>query len=291
MKSPPFEYRRPETMDEALHLLAEVGDEAKILAGGQSLLPLLAFRMTRPGMLVDIGHLEELDHLVLEDGTLSMGALTTHRRVEWNRALVERCPAILEAVSQIGHVAIRNRGTVGGSMAHADPAAEWPVLALVLDAEFEARRVGGSRVIPAADMFLGYMQTGLAPDELLTGMRFALPPPPAGSAFVEVARRHGDFAMGGAAAVLAVEGGRVVHARVGVMSAALTPVRSEASERLLVGEEPSDEALAEAAAAVDGAIDPLEDVHAPAEYKRHLARVTTLRALTAARQRAKEAGR
>lgn len=290
MKPPPLEYARPESLDEALALLAEAGDEAKVLAGGQSLLPLLAFRMTRPELLVDIGRLEELDHISLSDGTLSVGALATHRAVERMEALPERCPAIREAVSQIGHVAIRNRGTVGGSMAHADPAAEWPVLALVLDAEFEARTAQRSRVIPAAEMFVSYMQTELRSDELLTGMRFALPPPQAGSAFVEVARRHGDFAMGGAAAVLAVEGGRVVHARVGVMSAGLTPLRSGESEQLLLGQEPSEELVAEAAAAVDGVIDPLDDVHGPAEYKRHLARVTTRRALATALERATEEG-
>ena len=290
MKPPPFEYRRPESVEEALGVLAEAGDDAKVLAGGQSLIPLLAFRMIRPEMLVDISRLNELDHVTLEEGILSVGALTTHRRIELTESLATRCPAIREAVRNIGHVAIRNRGTVGGSMAHADPAAEWPVLALVLEAEFQVQSAKESRVVPAAEMFVGYMQTGLRSDELLTGMRFKLPAPKAGAAFVEVARRHGDFAMGGAVAVLALEQGKVVHARVGVMSAALTPVRSEESELLLMGEEPIDELLAEAAERVSGAVDPLDDVHAPAEYKRHLAKVTTRRALRAARDRAKEAG-
>jgi CO/xanthine dehydrogenase FAD-binding subunit len=290
MKPPPFEYRRPESVEEALSVLAEAGDDAKVLAGGQSLIPLLAFRMVRPEMLVDISRLSELDHVTLEDGLLSVGATTTHRRIELTDALATRCPAILEAVRNIGHIAIRNRGTVGGSMAHADPAAEWPVLALVLDTEFQVQSAKESRLVPAANMFVSYMQTGLRPDEILTGMRFKLPTEKAGSAFVEVARRHGDFAMGGAAAVLALEQGKVVHARVGVMSAALTPVRSEESERLLMGEEPTDELLAEAAERVSGAVDPLDDVHAPADYKRHLAKVTTRRALISARDRAKEAG-
>jgi len=290
MKPPPFEYRRPQSVEEALSVLAEAGDDAKVLAGGQSLIPLLAFRMTRPEVLVDISRLSELDHVTLENGILSVGATTTHRRIELTVALASRCPAILEAVRHIGHVAIRNRGTVGGSMAHADPAAEWPVLALALDTEFQVRSAKESRLVHAADMFVSYMQTGLRPDEILTGIRFQLPAAKAGSAFVEVARRHGDFAMGGAAAVLALDQGKVVHARVAVMSAALTPVRSEESERLLMGEEPTNELLAEAAERVGGAVDPLDDVHAPAEYKRHLAKVTTRRALTSARDRAKEAG-
>lgn len=289
MKPPPFDYQRPESIDEALSLLAEAGDDAKVLAGGQSLVPLLAFRMVRPTLLVDIGRLQELDHLSLGDDTLSVGSLATHRTIELLPGLSQRCQAITEAVGQIGHVAIRNRGTVGGSMAHADPAAEWPLLALILDAEFELRRVGGGRVLPAGEMFLGYMNTALQADELLVGIRFKLPPPNAGTAFVEVARRHGDFAMGGAGAVLRIDQGRIDHARIGVMSAGLTPVRPAASERLLVGEEPTDELLAEAAQAVESVIDPVDDVHAPADYKRHLAKVTTLRALTAARQRAKEA--
>lgn len=286
MKPPPFQYQRPDTLDEVKSLLAEGGDDVKVLAGGQSLVPLLAFRMARPSLLVDIGDLADLDHAAVEDGILTLGALATHRQVERLPGLAERCPAVVEAVGEIGHVAIRNRGTVGGSIAHADPAAEWPLLALVLEAEFEAGSTGGQRTIAAGDMFVSYMQTALRPDEVLTSLRLSLPPRDGALGFAEVSRRHGDFAMGGAAAMLVLEDGRVSEARVGVMAAALTPVRSAAAEQVLVGEEPTDEVLREAAEAVDGAIDPLEDVHAPADYKRHLAKVTSRRALETARQRA-----
>jgi len=290
VKPPAFEYRRPETLEEAVGLLAEHGDEARILAGGQSLVPLLSFRMARPGLLIDINRCLELDHIELDDGRLAMGSLTRHRSVERLAGLSDRCPVMMEAVRQIGHVAIRNRGTVGGSIAHADPAAEWPLLALVLDARFEVTSARGTRAIPAQEMFSSYLQTSIGTDEILTRLEFPLPPLRAGSAFVEIARRHGDFAMSGAAAVIDVEDGKVVDARVGLMSAALTPVRAAEAESILIGHEPTDDVLGRAAAAVDGAIAPLDDVHASAEYKRHLAQITTKRALTSARDRARGAG-
>jgi carbon-monoxide dehydrogenase medium subunit len=286
MKPAAFAYHRPESIDEAVSVLAEGGSEAKVLAGGQSLIPLLALRMARPSLLVDIGRLPGLDSVNLTNDTLEIGALATHRAVEMLPGLMQRCPAIVEATSQIGHVAIRNRGTVGGSIAHADPAAEWPALSLILDAEFEAAGPGGIRTIPATEMFVSYMQTALTPDEILTRLCLRIPPPGSGSAFVEVARRHGDFAMGGAGAVLRIGGDRIGDARVAVISASLTPVRSRAAEAILIGAPPSDEVIAEAAQAVDGEIDPLEDVHAPADYKRQLAKVTTARALLMARERA-----
>lgn len=286
MKPAPFDYHRPEGIEEAVSILAEGGAEAKVLAGGQSLIPLLAFRMARPSLLVDIGGLSGLDSVTLTDGLLDIGSLATHRAVELLPGLAERCPAVLEAVSQIGHVAIRNRGTVGGSLAHADPAAEWPALALMMDAEFDVVGVGGMRTIPATDMFVGYMQSILAPDEILTRIRFHIPGPGSGSAFVEVARRHGDFAMGGAAALVRIDEETISEARVAVISAALTPVRSRGAEEILTGSHPTLDVISEAARAVDADIDPLEDVHAPAEYKRQLARVTTERALRRAAARA-----
>ncbi|HSJ28077.1 MAG TPA: xanthine dehydrogenase family protein subunit M [Acidimicrobiia bacterium] len=292
MKPPPFEYTRPGTIEEALETLHEIGDEGKVLAGGQSLIPLLAFRMARPRHLTDITRISELDHVELrDDGVLSMGALATHRSIETDAELKVRCPAINEAVSQIGHVAIRNRGTVGGSMAHADPAAEWPALALLFDARFHLRSRTGERTVPARDMFVTYMTTALAPDELLVEVEMHLPPPDAGTAFVEVSRRHGDFAMAGAGTVLRVEDGVVSDARMSMMSAGMTAVRGDAAEQMLIGQEPTDELLSRAADAIDSDIDPLEDVHGPAEYKRHLVRVVTLRALRAARARSTGAQR
>lgn len=170
-------------------------------------------------------------------------------------------------------------------MAHADPAAEWPALAMIFDGQFHIRSRSGSRTLTAEDMFVSYMTTGLAPDELLVEVELRLPPPTAGTAFVEVSRRHGDFAMAGAGTVLQVEDGVVAHARVGVMSAGLTAVRGNEAEQMLLGREPTDELLSEAADSIDSVIEPLEDVHGPADYKRHLAKVVTLRALRAARSR------
>ncbi|MGH8911702.1 MAG: FAD binding domain-containing protein, partial [Acidimicrobiia bacterium] len=268
--------------------LHEVGDEGKVLAGGQSLIPLLAFRMARPGHLIDINRIEGLDGIGLNgDGILSIGALATHRSVELHGELGSRCHAMREAVSQIGHVAIRNRGTVGGSIAHADPAAEWPALALLFDAEIHVRSRSGQRTLPAREMFVSYMTTALAPDELLVEMQFRLPSPGAGTAFVEVARRHGDFAMAGAGAVLDVQDGVVTDARIAVMSAGLTAVRAEEAERMLVGQEATEELNRSAAENIESVIDPLDDVHGPADYKRHLAKVVTRRALQAAGARAR----
>ncbi len=292
MKPPPFEYARPETIEEALETLHEIGDESKVLAGGQSLIPLLAFRMARPRHLTDITRLRDLEHVELGgDGVLSMGALATHRSLETHAELKLRCPAINEAVSQIGHVAIRNRGTVGGSMAHADPAAEWPALALLFDAQFHLRSRTEKRTVSASEMFISYMATALAPDELLVEVEMQLPPPSAGTAFVEVSRRHGDFAMAGAGSVLHLEEGVVSDARISVMSAGMTAVRGDEAEQMLIGQEPTDELLRAAAEAIDSVVDPLEDVHGPAEYKRHLAKVVTLRALQAARTRSTGAER
>ncbi len=286
MKPPPFEYRRAEHREEALGLLAEHGDEAKILAGGQSLMPLLAFRLARPAVIVDINRLAGLDELHMEDGALVVGSLTRHRAIEKMGGIAERCPLIADAISHIGHVAIRNRGSVGGSIAHADPAAEWPVIALLLDAQFEVESATSSRTIAGPDMFSGYMQSGIAPDEMLTRLRFQLPSAGAGSAFLEVARRHGDFAMAGAGVVLRISDGRINDARIGLMAAGLTPIRATDAESMLLDQEPADEVFEMAARAVDPAIAPLDDVHGPADYKRNLAYVLTRRALHLARDRA-----
>lgn len=288
MKPPPFSYTRPESIDEALETLHQVGDEGKILAGGQSLIPLLAFRMARPTHLTDITRIPDLDQVEIgDDGAMSIGALATHRSLETNQELKARCPAIADAVSQIGHVAIRNRGTVGGSMAHADPAAEWPALALLFDAQFHVRSTSGSRTVSAGDMFVSYMTTALAPDELLIEVKMRLPPTRAGTAFVEVSRRHGDFGLAGAGSALVIEDGVISEARISLMAAGLTAVRADEAEQTLIGEEPTDELFERAADHIESAIDPLEDVHGPADYKRQLAKVVTRRALSSARARSK----
>lgn len=289
MKPSPFEYLAPTGEDEAVGILAEHGDEAKVLAGGQSLVPLLSLRLAHPSVLVDLAGVPGLDHVRIEDDTLVVGAMATQRAVEELPGLTERCPMIAEAVGQIGHVAIRNRGTVGGSVAHADPAAEWPALVVALDAEVDVVGPGGARTIGAANLFRTYFTTSLEPDEIVRELRVPLPNGGrTGSTFVELARRHGDFAIAGVAASLSLDdAGRVTDARVGLTGLRDTPARGRAAESVLAGQEPTDDAIAAAAAAVDEDIDPADDVHASADYRRKVAAVLTRRALTTARERAR----
>ena len=290
MKPAPFEYAAPTRLDEAVAALAE-GEDAKVLAGGQSLVPLLAMRLATPALLVDLNRIPGLDEVRFEDGTLEMGAMTRERNVEELPGLAARCPMIAEAVALIGHVAIRNRGTVGGSLAHADPAAEWPALLLALDGEVEATGPAGTRTIGARDLFVTYFTTSLEPTEILTRVRLRLPPPGAGSAFAEFSRRHGDFALAGAGAVLTLDAdGTVADARLALIGVRETAVRAELAEELLRGERPTDEAIRAAAEAVDEALNPVSDVHASAEFRRHLAKVMARRALLAARARARGGG-
>jgi carbon-monoxide dehydrogenase medium subunit len=287
VKPAPFEYAAPERLEEAVGLLAEHGEEAKVLAGGQSLLPLLAMRLATPALLVDLNRIRGLDEVRIEDGTLTIGALARERAVEELPGLADRAPIVAEAVALIGHVAIRNRGTVGGSIAHADPAAEWPALLLALDGEVEVVGPGGPRTIPAPELFETYFTTSLQPTEVIREVRVRLPGPGAGSAFVEFARRHGDFALAGAGAVLELApDGAVADVRVALIGVRDTAVRSGAAEAVLRGERPTDEAIRAAAAAVDADVAPLSDVHASAEFRRHLASVMARRALLAARARA-----
>jgi carbon-monoxide dehydrogenase medium subunit len=288
LKPPPFDYVAPASADEAVVALAEHGDDAKLLAGGQSLVPLLAFRLARPSVLVDLNRVSGLDDLVIEGDNLVVGAMTRQRSVERLSGLRERCPMIVEAVELIGHTAIRNRGTVGGSLAHADPAAEWTALALALDAEFDLIGPGGRRTVPAQDFFLTYFTTALAPGELLTQARFRLPNGRSGSCFIELARRHGDFALVGVGALVSLDAdGGIAGARVALIGVGDRAVRAGAAEAILNGRQPTDELLAEAADAVDGEITPGGDIHASADYRRHIARVLTFRALGTALARAR----
>jgi carbon-monoxide dehydrogenase medium subunit len=285
LKPAPFDYALPGSVDEAIALLQEHGEEAKLLAGGQSLVPLLAFRLARPTALIDLDALDELRYMREGDVT-AIGSMATHRDVERSSFLAERCPMITEAMALVGHVAIRNRGTVGGSCAHADPAAEWPALAVALDGEFDVRGPGGTRTIAAADLFFSYFTTSLEPDEVLTEMRLRLPPAGAGSAFLELARRHGDFGLAGVAAMVSRADGTVGDVRIGLMGVAATPVRATEAEGVLRGSAPNEDALESVAEAVDGAIEPVGDIHGSEEFRRNAARVLTKRAITKAWERA-----
>jgi CO/xanthine dehydrogenase FAD-binding subunit len=288
VKPAPFEYERPESLGEAVGLLAEHGEEAKLLAGGQSLVPLLALRLASPSVLIDLNGVRELDHLRLEGDRLAIGAMTRHRDVEEMAELRTRCPMLVEGVSLIGHVTIRNRGTVGGSLAHADPAAEWPSLVLALEGEIDATGPEGVRTIPAEEFFETYFTTALAPDEIVSEVRLRIPESPrVGSCFLELARRHGDFALAGVGALLELDSsGSITDARVTLIGVRDRAVRSSGAESVLVGARPDAEVFAEAAEAIDPEIEPVSDIHGTSEYRRHLAKVLVRRALALATERA-----
>jgi carbon-monoxide dehydrogenase medium subunit len=280
VKSAPFQYHAPSTADEAIALLSEHGDDAKVLAGGQSLLPLLALRLARPSVLVDVGRVAELRGIDA-NGSLRVGAMTTQRIAERSDAVREHCPLLHRALPLIAHRAIRTRGTIGGSLAHADPAAELPAVALALDADLVVRGPSGERTVGAAGFFEGYLTTTLAADELLVEIR--IPPMAAGSTstFVEISRRHGDFALAGCAAAVAFgSDGTIADARLAFTGVDAVPVRATAAEALLRGNPPGDDLFADAGAAVSAAVEPSNDIHATGAYRKHIAGVLTRRALT-----------
>ena len=275
MKPPPFAYARPSSLEEALALLAEGGDEAKPIAGGQSLMPLLAYRLVRPSHLVDLNGVGSLDGIEQRDGALVLGPLVRH-------AVLERAGLGLlsEAAALVGHLPIRVRGTIGGSLAHADPSAELAVAALALDAEIVARSTRGERTLPARDFFLGPFTTALAPDELVAGVRVRTTPGER-AAFEELAIRAGDFALASAAVVAHGGGVRIALGGVGA-----TPVRAHAAEDAVAGGELSDEAIATAAGEAARECDPGSDQHASAAYRRELVAVLVERALRRVREAA-----
>ncbi len=283
MKPVRFAYADPRSVDEALTLLGEHGDEAKLLAGGQSLVPLLNLRLARPSVLIDLNRVAGLDGIMLDGDVLRVGAMTRQRSLERDAAVRARCPLLAEALRFVGHPAIRHRGTVGGSLAHADPAAELPAVIVCLGGAVVARGRAGERVIDAAEFFQDLMTTALRADELLSEVRFRLPSSAAGWAFLELARRHGDFALVGVAAVIEPGSERTVReARVSLFGVGPTPVRASAAERELAGREPTAERLRRAAELVTETLRPDADLHASADYRRQVAGVLTRRALALA---------
>src|SRR6185437_10425741 len=271
MKLPDFAYEAPATLAEAVGLLGEHQDEASVLAGGQSLIPLLALRLARPAVLVDINGLDELSGVSVTDGQVAVGAMTREYVAAESAAVAERLPLLAAALPLIGHEAIRSRGTIGGSLAHADPAAELPAVARALDAEFVVRSQSGERVIPAAEWFEGYLATSRRPDEILVEVRFPAAGPGTGAAFQEVARRHGDFAIVGLAASLTLTDGAISDARLAFAGIADVPVRAADAEELLVGQEPSAELFEEAARRATDGIDPPSDLNGSPEYRKKVA--------------------
>jgi carbon-monoxide dehydrogenase medium subunit len=284
VKPAPFEYFRARTVEEAIDLLAEHGPDAKPLAGGQSLLPAMNFRLATPAVLVDLNETDGLSNVTAQDDGLHLGGMTRHRTLEQSDTVAREAPLVTAAMPFVAHPAIRTRGTLGGSLAHADPAAELPAVMLALDAVFTVRNREGSRTVRAADFFTGLFTTTLQAGELLTDVLIPRRPPRSAYAFQEIARRHGDYALAGAAAAVAVdERGRCTSARVALLSVADRPVLAEHVRRALEGKQPTAEAIYDAAAAAAAHdIDPPGDIHASSAYRRHLAAVLMRRVLDSA---------
>jgi CO/xanthine dehydrogenase FAD-binding subunit len=286
VKPAPFDYLAPRQVDEALLGLRQHGLDAKLLAGGQSLVPLLNMRLTRPKIIIDLNGISGLDHIRESAQGITIGAMARQSKVERTSIVRDKCPLLAEAIRHIGHLAIRHRGTIGGSLVHADPAAELPAVALALDAKFEVISDGASRVLAAQEFFLDYLTTAVAPDEMLRQILFPTPPPQAGYALQEMARRHGDFAVAGAVAIVQLNAdGRIADPRVALFGVAPTALRARSVEQELAGQTPSDRLIADATARLAGALDPPSDIRASSAYRKRAAAVLTARALTQAIQR------
>jgi CO/xanthine dehydrogenase FAD-binding subunit len=288
VKPAPFAYHPARTTAEATALLAGLREEGRILAGGQSLVPLMNFRLAQPEHVIDINPIEELAYVRRDDGRLAIGATARQTAVERSEE-ARRVPLLVEALHWVAHPPVRHRGTVVGSIAHADPAAELPCVALTLDARLTLTSAAGERVLAADEFFLGPFETALAPGELLKEVSFPLAAPDSGYAFVEFARRHGDFAIAGAAVALRLDGDRVAEAAIGLCGVGPAPLRARAAEERLRGQVASDELAAAAAQTAVEGLQPASDIHGSREYRIGVARVQVRKALTLALERAKEA--
>lgn len=288
MKPPRFEYYRPTTLEEALELLERFRGEAAVLAGGQSLVPMMSTRLALPPVLVDINRIASLSGIRRENGGFVIGALTRHRAVEQSPELREGQPVLPEAVANIGHVTIRNRGTIGGSLAHADPSAELSTAGLVVGMEVVARSTRGDRRIPLDELFIGSFSTSIREGELLTEVRVPARRPKQGAAFLELARTHGNFAVAAVGASVELSDGILTAVRVALGGVGPTAVRARQAEEILTGREPGRAAFEEAAEMIDASISPLDDVQATAAYRRQVAKVLVRRTLEKATARARE---
>jgi carbon-monoxide dehydrogenase medium subunit len=281
MKPAPFDYLAPESLAEAVDRLAERGDDAKVLAGGQSLVPMLALRLTRFAALVDLGAVAELA-AIRANRSLVVGAMVRHHELEDDEQVRARAPLFAEATPHIGHFQIRNRGTVGGSIAHADPAAEYPAVALALDATVHVAGPSGTRAIAAGDFFLGTWTTALEPAEIVTAIEVLPWGPGSGFAVEEVARRHGDFAIAGVACGVQARAGRIERCALALFGVDSTPVRAGAAEDAIVGTAVGDVDLDAVADLTVAGLSPPDDIHATSSYRRRVAAVVTRRALARA---------
>jgi carbon-monoxide dehydrogenase medium subunit len=289
MKPAPFRYVAARSIEEALQLKAEYGDESRFLAGGQSLVPTMNFRLTQPAMLIDINPLAELAGVKIDAAErVRIGALTRYRNLERDPATERNLPLIHEALPHIAHPQIRNRGTIGGNLAHADPASEMPAIVVTLAGRLRAQSMKGERWIAAADFFVGALSTALEPDEMLTEVELPVAPLRSGACFMEVSRRRGDFAIIGVACTLRLdEQGRCAEARIGLCNAGDGPVFATDASEFLVGRKIGATEIEEAAELVQNAIDPGGSIHASKEFQRHIAGVLTARALATANERAR----
>lgn len=287
MKPASFEYLRPASLEEALQYLADLGEDAKIIAGGQSLIPVLNMRLSTPKYLIDIGRVEGLSYIREEDGYLAIGALTRHVELEQSPLVAKHCPLLLEAVKWIGHAQIRQRGTVGGSIAHADPSAELPCVLAALRGEIVIAHADGEETLAAEEFFLTYLLTSLQPDQMIKEVRFPVISNAAGYAFTEVARRHGDFALVEVAAVVELnENQEIALARLAAGGANPVPCVLESVEDFLIGKAADNCLLEEAGEMASESVDPDGDLHGSASYRRSLVKTLTKRALQTAIQRA-----
>jgi CO/xanthine dehydrogenase FAD-binding subunit len=286
MKPPLFDYVVPASIDTAVAALADAGGDAKVLAGGQSLVPMLNFRLLRPSILVDINRIPGLAFIEETADSIRIGALTRHFQLETSPVVARHFPVLSCAMTHVAHLAIRNRGTIGGSLSHADPAAELPLLAMLLDAELNVAAPSGKRAIATRDFFLDALTVDLGSADIVTAIVLPKLPPDTGWGFEEVARRHGDFALAAVAATLTLSSGVIEEARLALTGVGPTPLRVPDAEALLIGHALDAELISRIVNAVSDAITPETDLHASSDYRRHLAGVLTRRALAAAWDRA-----
>ncbi|HKY54436.1 MAG TPA: xanthine dehydrogenase family protein subunit M [Anaerolineales bacterium] len=292
MKPAPFEYHAPASIEQAVELYSHYNGEAKILAGGQSLVPAMNFRVVQPSVLIDLNRVAELSYIREDEGVIRIGSMARERHLEFDESIAKRTPLLHEAVPFIAHPQIRNRGTIGGSIVHADPAAELPVLMTALSARLKARNASSERWIDAQDFFVGMFTTALEPDEVLVEIELPFMPQRTGWSFMEVAPRAGDYAMMGVAALVTLdEAGKCEGAKLVFLNAGEGPVDAKEAAQLLQGDSINDDLIHNAAAiASEKEIHPFGNIHASAEFQRHLAQVLTRRALHQAAERANERG-
>ncbi|MGN6310254.1 MAG: FAD binding domain-containing protein [Xanthobacteraceae bacterium] len=282
MKPPPFDYCAADCVEAAVQAMADAGGDGKIIAGGQSLMPMLNFRLLRPSILIDINRIPDLSYVRDDGDEIRIGSLTRHRMLETSDIIARQFPVLHEAMGYVAHLAIRNRGTIGGSLSHADPAAELPMMSLLLDARMEVQSPSGRRTIEARDFFFGALTTALDDRDMLIEVRLPKLPQGTGWAFEEVARRSGDFALASVAVIMKSDGDTISDLRIGMMGIGETPMRATDAENILAGQRYSETAVAAAVDAIRAAVEPNTDLHASADYRRHLVGILAQQALAKA---------